>query len=338
MMIVSELPIIEEQMRTRILRAPKTRQAHIELLSQIEAMNSVELGGIAASSKLPAQISVVAWNLERCLFPEQSAAHLAPFAPDLVLLSEMDCGMARTAQRHTTAEMAKEMGMAYAYGVEFFEMGLGGDTELPYCEDTENARGWHGNAILSRAPMTRVAMLRLDSHGHWFVTGPNVDPNQPRVGGRMALLAVIETDAGPICAVSTHLESNADGKHRMAQFAHLLDAIDDFAPDLPVVIGGDLNTGNHMPPDFAWQREGLFDLARSQGYSWDVNPEGDTTRPSLLTPHPTRKMKLDWFALRGMRGEGGRIIPSVTQEGDVLSDHDAIWCRVHPYASKGAQS
>ena len=144
MMIVSELPIIEEQMRTRILRAPKTQQAHVELLSQIEAMNSVELGGIAASSKLPAQISVVAWNLERCLFPEQSAAHLAPVAPDLVLLSEMDCGMARTAQRHTTAEMAKEMGMAYAYGVEFFEMGLGGETELPYCEDTENARGWHG--------------------------------------------------------------------------------------------------------------------------------------------------------------------------------------------------
>ena len=93
-----------------------------------------------------------------------------------------------------------------------------------------------------------------------------------------------------------------------------------------------------MPPDFAWQREGLFDLARSQGYSWDVNAEGDTTRPSLLTPHPTRKMKLDWFALRGMRGEAGRIIPSVTQEGDVLSDHEAIWCMLHPYDSKGVQS
>lgn len=327
MMIVSELPIIEEQMRTRILRASKTRQAHIDLLNQIEAMNSVELGGNAASSKLPAQISVVAWNLERCLFPEQSAAQIAPFAPDLVLLSEMDCGMARTAQRHTTSEMAKAMGMAYAYGVEFFEMGLGGETELPYCEDTENVRGWHGNAILSRAPMTRVTMVRLDHHGHWFVTDTNVDPNQPRVGGRMALLAVTETEAGPICAVSTHLESNADGKHRMAQFAHLLDAIDEFAPNMPVVIGGDLNTGNHMPPNFDWQDEGLFDLARAQRYSWDVNPEGTTTRPSLLTPHPTRKMKLDWFALRDLRAIEGRIIPSVTESGDVLSDHDAIWCR-----------
>ncbi len=326
-MIVSELPVIDAQMRARILRAPKTRAAHEEFISKIEAMNAVELGGSAEARVLPRELSCVAWNLERCLFPEGSAQHIAPLAPDVVLLSEMDCGMARTAQRHTTALMAESLGMAYAYGVEFFEIGLGGETELPFCEETENSRGWHGNAILARAPMTRVTMVRLDRHGHWFVTDTNVDPNQPRIGGRMALLAVIETEAGPICAVSTHLESNADAKHRMAQFAHLLDAIDAFAPDMPVVIGGDLNTGNHMPPNFDWQEEGLFDLARVRGYSWDVNPEGMTTRPSLLTPHPTRKMKLDWFALRELRAIEGRIIPSVTESHDVLSDHEAIWCR-----------
>lgn len=327
-MAVSELPIVDEQMRKRILTAPRTRAAHEALLAEMEALNTVELGGEASTPLLSHEISTVAWNVERCLFPEASAKHLAPLAPDLLLLSEMDCGMARTGQRHTTAEMAASMGMAYAYGVEFFEMGLGGETEMPFCKDRENERGWHGNAILSRAPILRVMMLRLDSHGHWFANGSAVDLNQPRIGGRMALLAVIESEAGPICAVSTHLESNADARHRMAQFAHLLDAVDDFAPNMPVVIGGDLNTGNHMPPDFEWHSEGLFDLARAQGYSWEVNPAGMTTRPSLLTPHPSRKMKLDWFALRGLTGGQGRIIPAVTEGGQTLSDHDAIWCEL----------
>jgi endonuclease/exonuclease/phosphatase family metal-dependent hydrolase len=205
---------------------------------------------------------------------------------------------------------------------------LGGPTERPFCTDDFNARGWHGNAILSAVPFERVTMLRLDDHGHWFASDErDADPNQPRVGGRMALMAIVPSDAGPVCVVSTHLESNADADYRAAQFDLVMDEVDRFAGGLPVLIGGDLNTGNHLPPDFDWRRETLFERAKDRGYDWSMTPDGTTTRASLITPHPDRVMKLDWFCTRGMRGGERALIAAIGPDNIPLSDHEAIWCR-----------
>ncbi|MGV6803637.1 MAG: endonuclease/exonuclease/phosphatase family protein [Ruegeria sp.] len=326
---VSTLPPVTEAARDRIMSAPRTAEAHRALLAQTPAMNIVQLGGHATRSVLDARFSAAAWNVERCLFPTESAAHLAAVAPDIVLLSEVDHGMSRTGQRHTTAEMAEQLGMAYAFGVEFHELGLGGPTERAFCTDEFNALGWHGNAVLSSVPFKRVALVRLDDHGHWFTAESGAaDPQQPRLGGRMAILAEVPTKNGPLCVVSTHLESNAAAGHRHAQFLVLLDALDEFAPGMPVLIGGDLNTGNHLPPDFDWRRETLFGLAEERGYSWEFTTEGHTTRPSLITPHPDRVMKLDWFAGRGLVGHDRGLLASLTAESKPLSDHDCVWCTV----------
>ena len=317
---VTCLPPVTAAEREAILAAPRTAEAHRALMAQVPAMSLLEVGG-TASAPMPETLTVAAWNVERCLFPSDSAAHLAPHAPHVLLLSEMDSGMSRTAQRNTGAEMAAELGMAYTYGVEFHELDLGGETERQFCTDDHNIAGWHGNAILSTVPFDRLSLLRLDDHGHWFVPDDNAqDPGQPRLGGRMAILAEI----GGICCVSTHLESNAQAVHRDAQFTKLLDAVDAFAPGLPVIIGGDLNTGNHIPPDFDWRSETLFETAKARGYDWDANPPGTTTRPSLITPHPNRKMKLDWFCTRGLVSKNARILSSMDQNGRPLSDHDPI--------------
>lgn len=324
---LDSLPPVTGAQRAALLAGPRTAEVHRALMAEVPAMAAVETGSTASAETLPKVLSVVAWNLERCLFPEDSAAHLERFAPDVVLLSEMDHGMARTGQRHTTAEMARALGMTYAYGVEFFEMGLGGATERPFCTDDFNRLGWHGNAILSRVPMRAVTLIRLDDHGHWYSAAAGADPEQPRLGGRMALAAVVETAAGPLCVVSTHLESNADAAHRSRQMAVLLDGAEAFAPGLPVLIGGDLNTGNHLPPDFDWRRETLFAEAEARGYHWDFTAEGMTTRPSLITPHPDRVMKLDWFAGRGLSPLDSAVVSSLDAGGRPLSDHDAVWCR-----------
>ncbi|MCA0043001.1 endonuclease/exonuclease/phosphatase family protein [Celeribacter litoreus] len=311
------------------MSAPKTAEAHRELLAALPAMNAVQTGGTASAASLPAQIRAVAWNAERCLFPEASAALLADYRPDVVLLSEVDHGMARTAQRHPTEVMGAELGMTYAFGVEFHELGLGGPTERGFCTDEFNELGWHGNAILSKVPFEKVTMVRLDDHGHWFTPESGAaDPEQPRVGGRMALLAIIPTETGRMCVVSTHLESNAGSAHRAEQFKRLLDAIDVFAPDMPVLIGGDLNTGNRRPPDFDWQSEELFENAKARGYDWSSTPDGFTTRPSLITPHPTRKMKLDWFATRDLSPVTSELVSALDPDGKPLSDHDAVSCEV----------
>jgi endonuclease/exonuclease/phosphatase family metal-dependent hydrolase len=327
--VLPELPLVTPDQRANILSSPRTAASHRTLLQALPAMNAVQIGGAASAPFLPGTLSVAAWNVERCLFPQDSADLLRPFAPDVVLLSEVDHGMARTSQHHTTADVAQALGMTYAYGVEFHELDLGGPTERHFCTDDFNARGWHGNAILSRVPFDRVTLVRLDDHGHWFASDErDADPNQPRVGGRMALLAVIPTEAGPVCVTSTHLESNANAAHRAKQFELLLDAIDTFAPGMPVVIGGDLNTGNHALPDFDWRPEPLFDHARARGYDWSATPEGLTTRASLISPHPDRIMKLDWIALRGLRTRQTALIPALNHAGRPLSDHDAVWCRI----------
>lgn len=321
--IVTELPLVPAEMREKILSAPRTSEAHRALFDQTEAMHRVQTGGAARAEVLATPLTIAAWNVERCLFPQETADKLRTEGASIVLLSEVDHGMARTGQRHTTREVAERLGMVYVFGVEFFELGLGSPTERAFCTETENARGWHGNAILSAVPFNRVALVRLDCHGHWFSTEFGADPGQPRIGGRMALLAEVATDHGPLCVVSTHLESNANAAHRAAQAGRLMDAIDVFAPGLPVVIGGDLNTGNHMPPDFDWRSETLFQTARERGYHWDGTADGMTTRPSLITRHPDRTMKLDWFACRGLAAVSPRIVSSMAGEVP-LSDHDMI--------------
>lgn len=324
--VLDVLPLVSDGQRAQIVSAPRTVPSHRTLLADTPAMNAVQVGGTAGRTVLAASVTVVAWNVERCLFPEDTAAHLTPLAPDIVLLSEVDHGMARTGQRHTTEVVAAALGMSYAFGVEFFEMGLGGPTERRFCKDAFNSCGWHGNAILSAVPFGRVAMVRLDDEGHWFASA-GADPDQPRIGGRMALLAEVPTQAGPLTVVSTHLESNADAAFRHAQFEVLLDAVDHFAPSGPVLIGGDLNTGNHAPPDFDWRQETLFAAAEARGFSWAFTADGSTTRPSLITPHPDRVMKLDWIAGRGLSAQDSGVLSSVSAADTPLSDHDAVWAR-----------
>ncbi len=164
----------------------------------------MEIAG-QASAPLALPLTVAAWNLERCLFPEASAAKLAATGAGLILLSEMDKGMARTAQRHPTAEIAASPGITYAYGVEFVELGLGSETERGFCSDDFNALGLHGNALMARTGLKRPFLLRLPREGHWFLNGED----QPRLGARVAIGAVVQTEGGPLVAVSTHLESVA---------------------------------------------------------------------------------------------------------------------------------
>ncbi|MGD9917015.1 MAG: endonuclease/exonuclease/phosphatase family protein [Paenirhodobacter sp.] len=295
---------------------PRTVVAHDAHAATIPALNLVETGGTAPPAPLAFPIRVAAWNLERCLFPESTAVALA--GADLVLLSEMDCGTARTAQSHPTAEIAATLGMGYAYAVEFLELGLGSPEERDFCTDDFNRLGFHGNALMARAPLGAVFALRLPGHRQWFT-----DADQPRLGERLAIGARIETEAGPMLAVSTHLESACGADHRAAQIAALIAAVDLAFPGLPVLIGGDLNTGNHAGGD--WRAEGLFAVAQAAGFTAQGGPEeAPTTRPSLITRWPERAMKLDWFLARGLELGETAIRPALTPDGTPLSDHDRI--------------
>lgn len=323
--IVSELSDVPLSVRDDINQSAQTEVAHRHYM-QLACMNTIETGGASDNTPPLFPLRTMAWNLERCLDIKGSVEKLSGYSPSIILLSEMDNGMSRTGQKHTTRVLAESLGMYYAYGVEFLELDLGNDADQKYAVDSINEKGFHGNAILSKMPFVKLAMLRFDSHGHWFSGLPVGNSfGQRRVGGRMALLGVVKVEGIELCVVSTHLESNADTTYRQEQFQCLLDAIGYFVgSSMPVVIGGDLNTGNNLAKGLDHRAETLFASAQAQGFHWRANPEGMTTRPSLLTKRPERTMKLDWFCARHLDSAFEQIVPSLDNNGVPLSDHDAI--------------
>lgn len=325
---VPALEIASESVRADVATLPRTIEAHDDRMASLPFMNAIEVGGSAASAgPLAFPFDVAAWNLERCLFPEATAGLLRRATPvPVVLVSEMDSGMARTGQRNTTAELAGHLNMTYAYGVEFLELGLGSATEREFCSDDFNLHGFHGNGLMAGVPLARPFMIRLEGERLWFIDGGD----QPRLGERMAIGAVIETEAGPFVAVSTHLESATNAAYRERQVVGLIDVLDATFPGLPVLIGGDLNTGNHTGGDF--EAEGLFARAYERDFSRHGGPlEQMTTRPSLITRWPDRAMKLDWFLARGLLVGETRIVSSLDETGRPLSDHDLIVCRIEGF-------
>ncbi|AOF94326.1 endonuclease/exonuclease/phosphatase family protein [Sinorhizobium sp. RAC02] len=314
--------------RAGIAAMERTAAAYDAAMAERPEIISIERGGTSsAAAPLAFPFTVAAWNLERCLFPPESAIHLAATGATVVLLSEMDNGMARTQQRHPTAELAGALGMSYAYGVEFIELDLGSETERAFCRDDFNEKGFHGNALMAAVPIEDPFMIRLWGERIWLINGGD----QPRLGERFAIGAVVRTESGPFLAVSTHLESATSAAYRERQVRELIDVLDAHFSGLPVLIGGDLNTG--LQDDGNFEAEGLFAMSAARGFDRHGSPlDVPTLRQSLISAAPARPLKLDWFLSRGVRIGDSRITPSLDATGRPLSDHDLITCVVDGFS------
>jgi endonuclease/exonuclease/phosphatase family metal-dependent hydrolase len=256
--------------------------------------------------------------------------------------------MARTGNNDVPASIASILNAGYAYGVEFVELGLGDEEEARNAVG-RNERGLHGNAIVSAASLDHVMAVRLGESGGWFDAGSV----QPRIGGRMAVVATMRVDGRPVQLASTHLENRGDGQCRAEQLDLLLDAVDEREPGGPAVIGGDFNTlgaafedfldRRHVeklravdPSHFSWpvSAEPLFEVAAARGFSWvDANVSAPTTThgPDGLPDYVP--VKIDWFLVRGLEARRPTVIPALGARGRELSDHQAIAVSVRLPAS-----
>jgi endonuclease/exonuclease/phosphatase family metal-dependent hydrolase len=314
--VTDALPVAALPVRTGLLDLPRTHESHRAAMAALPAMQMVEFRPGPTAGPLAFPFTVGAWNLERCLSPDASAQVLRREGVSVALLSELDQGMARTAQRDTCAALAAPLGLASAYAVEFLELDLGNAVERAFCVDRSNARGFHGNALL--APfLAHPFLVRLDDHGHWF----RAASPEPRIGGRCAVGGWLRTEGGPILAVSAHMESDATGDERGEAFAALLDVAEAEARGGPIILGGDLNT---FGSDGDWRAEPLLAIAAGRGFAIHGGGEGTTTRPSRITLSPPRAYKLDWIMTRGLATSAGAIVPALDPDGLVLSDHDLV--------------
>ena len=340
---VGALPVIPQAERLELAKGKP--DDHARLLSKQVFAKAVEVWQASQPVVSSQDIKAVAWNIERCNHIQPSVELLASLDADIILLSELDYGMARSGQRHTTAELAATLGYGYVYGVEFLELGVGSPKEVELYSGQTNDVGYHGNAILSRLELKKPGLVRLEQAGEWF--GKIKAGDQLRIGGRIAALATIEIGGRDIVFASVHFEDRATPAERGRQMEVLLSCIEEYAPQSPAVIGGDFNTfsferemlrgsledirrllgedpGRVLHPD---RHEPLFAAAKSYGYDWrDCNQLGEPTQRIMSSPLSVRTgKKLDWFFARGLQASAPEVINATPADIEYyLSDHELI--------------
>ncbi len=141
------------------------RAHHDAVASRLPALHQIEIRQPRAAAAAPATLRIAAWNVERCQHGPASAALLRRTGASVALLSEMDLGMARSGNRHTTRDLAESLGAGYAFGVEFVELGLGFGREITDNAGLRNAGSLHGNAVVSAVTMRDPVVIPLDRAG-----------------------------------------------------------------------------------------------------------------------------------------------------------------------------
>lgn len=256
---------------------------------------------------------IVSWNLWWRFGPWEErqpaiAAELARLGPDIALLQEV---FADDDGRDQALELADRLGLHV--------------TRTTRPEGRPQA---FGNAILSRWPIIAQEMVML----------PGIEGRPPN---RSALLALIETPAGPQPVTVTHLAWQYDASPlRQAQLEVVVDLVarhlpDDPATAPPAILGGDFNA---VPESDEIRRLTGVSTPFHDGLvftdCWAAVGEGDGHTWSRDNPHaaealwPRRRLDYVFVAWprpkplgNPLRAELAGVAP---HEGMVASDHYAV--------------
>lgn len=262
---------------------------------------------------------------------------------DLILANELDDGCIRTDERDITDEIARALNMHYVFALEFIELR----------EETAK-KGYHGNAIFSRFPIKWAKVLRLPEENNWFLD------RQTRIGGRCAIFAELEIGNRSFGVVSIHLENRTSGEGRQRQMQAIYDETLSLFPDMPILLGGDLNTNTfdgrnieeiqdlYKNQDELMMRiknpekyEPLLFAGETSGFEFRESACEGVTRRKPLPGGSMLEIRLDWFLSRGLEVEDKRIVSTLKKdcgfvddnsyiaklESDELSDHNAVWAK-----------
>lgn len=213
-----------------------------------------QTGGMPFSSaQTPSVLRVVQWNIEKGLRFQGIAEHLATHPDlaeaDVIFLNEVDVGMARTGNRHVARELAEWLNFVWAFAPAHLELtkGVGADLEA----DGENAEALQGNAILSRFALhdVRVAPVFDCFEPYHF--------HEKRYGRRVAIVATLDTEAGPLHLAGTHLEVRNTPQCRARQIRDVVEAL---PPTGPALVAGDFNSSTFQRGTFARTATGALRL------------------------------------------------------------------------------
>ena len=320
-------------------------QSQESVMARIPQFHTAETDNFVEPPKtVPEALGVLMFNMERGVNLEEireflrDCPDIQPF--DLILANELDDGCARSGNKNTARELAKAFGLNYAWGLEFIEL-----------VNDENQKGFHGNAVFSRWPIRRAGVIRLPEEYNWYFD------RQKRIGGRLAVFAELDVGGKPLGAVSIHLENRTHGEGRLHQMKTILEAVRRELPDMPLILGGDLNTNtfdgrdkediNDVAASPEMRRrclEDVFDfepllpLTAEEGYQI-VPGEPKLTRRKPMPDGGFLPLRLDWIMVKGVRAKESHMVSTAKEDftyaapgsalaaftGKELSDHNAIW-------------
>jgi endonuclease/exonuclease/phosphatase family metal-dependent hydrolase len=327
-----------ELVRFRSERELRSSPLWREIGADVDAvLSTVRLGpaeSLGTAKRAGSACRVVAWNIERGkeLDGQIEVLRSDPYLreADVLLLTELDVGMARSGNRDVPGELARALGMHYAFAPCYLSLVKGSGVERE--TNGENDLGLHGNAILSRYPLRNARMLPLANGIDKLAS------REKRLGRQSAVLAEIDLPAGRVTFASVHLDANATQRHRAAQMKSVLDSL---PAGSRALIGGDWNTATfnsstafhavcgfwlrvfmgpsrvitrHYLHPYRWFERRLFQELKRQGFEFDrSNVPGEYTIYYDVDDLRTFKGLAEWvplwcfpFIRWSLRGHGGR--------------------------------
>jgi hypothetical protein len=175
------------------------------LTASFENLNEMEIdNSISPQFACTGPLKVVELNAERGRWWMEAASLLKD--ADVIILNEMDIGMARSDNQHTTRLLAHFLGMNYAWGLEFIELTSGTAEDRFNANGIPDFNGLHGNAMLSKCSITDPMIFR-NQIGPYFSSeakGLNANGFEKRLGGRMGMFGRIIVDGKETVIGSVH--------------------------------------------------------------------------------------------------------------------------------------
>ena len=301
------MPFVREELLTHALaphyetlrRIPNRRVLEKSELFQTvrpdleRILNGVErCDAVPSPSQFGDRLKVVAWNIQRGQKLEslirafERDENLAQ--ADVLLLCEVDCGMARSHNRNVARSLADRLNMSYAFGVSYLVL----EDDIGENPDHQaNTLALAGSAVLSRLPLGRVINVDVPELRDKFSS------SEKRLGKKRALVAEVLHSSGKMAVAACHLDSNASSSQRAEQLRSIIDAAESLGHSR-VLLGGDLNTTTYdVSSGFALVRNLLhkvFTLGFAGAIAHYLTPEKRYERPifELLT---ARHYQLDGY-------------------------------------------
>lgn len=262
-------------------------------------------------------LRVTAWNIERGLAYrgiEETLAHHAEIAEsDIVLLTEVDYGMARSGNLHVARELCRALNRYGVFAPAYLNLDKGNGAEASV--EGENTIALQGHAILSKFPLRDVAVVHLPN------AKDHLAGKERQIGQESVILATATTPFGELHLSPVHLAAHSSREQRVAQMGKVLRGYETRRG--PALLGGDWNTTtynahrahrailgfwrrvamgthntvlNHYPyPDRYFEKR-LFEMLRDNHFNTvDVNVEGGCTLHYDFNDPFVRKSLEDWL-------------------------------------------